>query len=170
MDWVSNEILNVLIFLLPGFFSAWIFYNLTAFPKPSEFERIVQAIIFTIIIQGLTVIFRSASFVVGNYCLLGTWTKNVDFACTVIIAIPLGLVFSYFANSDTLHKYLRKMNITSLTSYPTQWFGVFKKSNTYVVLHLKDNRRIYGWPEEWPDSPNEGHFSLAEAEWLTYEY
>jgi hypothetical protein len=34
------------------------------------------------------------------------------------------------------------------------------------VLHFTDGRRLYGWPEEWPDQPDKGHFVLAEPEWL----
>ena len=37
---------------------------------------------------------------------------------------------------------------------------------TYVVLHLKDERRLYGWPIEWPSDPNKGHFVLELAIWL----
>lgn len=35
-----------------------------------------------------------------------------------------------------------------------------------MVLHLADGRRLYGWPEEFPDNPADGHFVLSEAEWL----
>lgn len=36
----------------------------------------------------------------------------------------------------------------------------------YVYLHLTSGRRLYGWPEEWPDEPGKGHFRLAQAEWI----
>ena len=35
-----------------------------------------------------------------------------------------------------------------------------------VVLHLNGERRLYGWPEEWPSRPEEGHFRIAEGECL----
>jgi hypothetical protein len=40
------------------------------------------------------------------------------------------------------------------------------KNVTYVVLHLKDERRLYGWPIEWPSVPDRGHFLLVQASWL----
>ena len=43
---------------------------------------------------------------------------------------------------------------------------VRKSEGTYVVLHLEDERRLYGWLEEWPSSPELGHFRIAEASWL----
>ncbi len=40
------------------------------------------------------------------------------------------------------------------------------KNVTYVVLHLKDERRLYGWPIEWPSLHDRGHFLLVQASWL----
>ena len=56
MDWASDELVRVFYNLLPGFLSAWIFYALTAHPKPSPFERIVQALIFTVIVRATTIV------------------------------------------------------------------------------------------------------------------
>jgi hypothetical protein len=36
----------------------------------------------------------------------------------------------------------------------------------YIVLHLKDGRRIYGWPQQWPSDSSTGHFELMESRWL----
>lgn len=33
-------------------------------------------------------------------------------------------------------------------------------------MHLKDRRRLYGWTEEWPSRPEQGHFRIIEGEWL----
>ena len=40
---------------------------------------------------------------------------------------------------------------------------------TYVVLHLDGERRLYGWPIEWPSESERGHFVLTEASWLDDE-
>lgn len=50
---MSKEVVLVLVYLLPGFLAAWVFYGLTSHPKPSQFERVVQAVIFTFVIQTL---------------------------------------------------------------------------------------------------------------------
>jgi hypothetical protein len=31
---------------------------------------------------------------------------------------------------------------------------------------MKDGRRILGWPAEWPNFPQQGHFVLKQAKWL----
>ncbi|MEM7210212.1 MAG: DUF6338 family protein [Pseudomonadota bacterium] len=166
MDWTSNEILTVLRFLLPGFVSAWIFHSLTSHPRRSEFERIVQALIFTTIVQALTFTSIYSISVVKNQPL---YLSSVELANVVslLIAVVFGLFAARFSNNDKLHSLLRKLNFTKETSYPSEWFGVFSQQKTYVVLHLTGERRLYGWPEEWPSDPNVGYFSMAESEWLT---
>ena len=46
MSWLSNDIVEILTFLLPGFIAAAVFYSLTSHPRPSEFTMVVQAIVF----------------------------------------------------------------------------------------------------------------------------
>lgn len=167
MGYPADQIITVLNYLLPGFIAAWVFYSLTAYPKPSQFERIVQAFIFTIFIRFFVVCINWLSILFGKYIFtIGEWNNDVSLGFSVILAIILGLSFARYANNDKIHALLRYMKYTQETSFPSEWYGGFSKNKTYVVLHLKDGRRIYGWPEEWPSQPNTGHFSLAEAEWL----
>ena len=148
MDSISNDLVNVLQYLLPGFLTAWVFYSLTSYPKPSQFERVVQALIFTLIIQ-VGVSLEKILFVnIGSTWNMGYYTDQTKLFCSVVNAFLLGIVFSYFANNDRFHKLLRKLGITRETSFPSEWFGTFLNNVTYVVIHLKDERRVYGWPVE----------------------
>ena len=163
MENINNQLIQlipVLQYLLPGFFSAWIFYGLTAYPKPSPFERVIQALIFTFIIRGATEILEAC---------LNIKSSIFIFILSLLIALLLGILFSWFANNDLFHRFLRHLKITKETSYPSEWFGAFSNGITYVVLHLKDTRRIYGWPIEWPNDSRNGHFLLQNACWLEEE-
>ena len=166
-DWVSNEIIQVVIYLLPGFIVTWIFYSLTRFAKPSEFERVIQALIYTVFVQTLVAIIRLVAFVISisghNF---GSSTTDTQMGWSVVIAIVLGLSCTWLANTDKLHNKLRKLGFTKETSYPSQWYGQFYRHYNYVVLHFEDGRRIYGWAVEWPSEPEKGHFVLADADWL----
>ena len=102
----------------------------------------------------------------GNFYAIGDWGDNSELIHSIICACLLGFVFAYFTNTDRFHKLVRKLGITKETAYPSEWFGVFSKNVTYIVLHLEDERRIYGWPIEWPSEPGKGHFSLEQASWL----
>jgi hypothetical protein len=162
----SGSVVTILQFLLPGFVTAWIFYSLTSYPKPSQFERVVQALIFTIFIQPTVAILKFALLKIGEYWSVGIWSETSSIVTSIIVAILYGLIFSAFANNDKLHNFLRSSGITRETSYPSEWFGSFLTRVTFVVLHFEDERRLYGWPTEWPSEPTTGHFVITDPSWL----
>lgn len=166
---LTSDLISLLHYLLPGFLAAWIFYSFTSFKKPTEFERIIQALIFTIIIQSISHLTKKLLLFIGNFASIGAWDNDVAIIISLIIATALGFTFTFYSNNDKFHTLIRKANISKETSYPSEWYGEFSTKITYVVLHLKDGRRIYGWPKEWPSTPNIGHFSLLEAAWLDNE-
>lgn len=172
MDWVSGELVYLLVFLLPGFLTAAIFHSLTSHRKPEPFERVVSALIFTILIQFTTLIVRySISMIIELPELLFDVPVNIFFA--VPISIILGLVFSYLSNHDILHKCLRLrwLRITEETSYPSEWDPMFLRygSEAAIMLYLKQDYNLYGKLEEYPSDPKSGYFILREAEWITNE-
>ena len=59
MNWASSEVVGVLTFLLPGFVAAAIFYSLTSHPRPGAFDRVIQALIFTVIGQAIVALILS---------------------------------------------------------------------------------------------------------------
>ena len=165
MSWTSNEVVAVLTFLLPGFVAAAVFYSLTSHPKPSKFERVVQALIFTIVVEAVA---RSFFLVSGTFWTKPLWTEDWAIVFSVLIAVAVALISVYVSNNDTLHGLLRRIGFTQETSHASEWYSAFSRNHDcYVVLHLTGARRLYGWPEEWPSNPDRGHFRIVEAEWLT---
>jgi Family of unknown function (DUF6338) len=165
MESFAKDFVSILQYLLPGFVSAWVFYGLTSYPKPSQFERVVQAMIFTLFTQATLNIVEFILKSLGEFWSIARWSDSSNLIWSIIVALLMGFVFSYFANNDKLHKVLRKIKITREGSYPTEWFKAFLNV-TYVVLHLSDGRRLYGWPSEWPSIPTEGHFLIFRPAWL----
>ncbi len=164
MSWASSEVVIVLSFLLPGFVAAAIFHSLTSHPKPSEIDWIVQALIFTTIVQAIAEAVLWMGRLAGSDML---WTTDMEILISVIIAVGVALAAVTMANHDTLHSCLRRIGLTKETAYPSEWYSSFyRNSDCYVVLHLQGQRRLYGWPEEWPSRPDQGHFRIAEGEWL----
>ena len=155
--WASSEAIGILMFLLPGFLAAAIFYSLTSHPKPDAFGQIIQALIFTVIVQAAVQVMVA----------ILPHTKNWKLVASVLIAVISALIAVYFSNNDKIHSILRWFHVTKETSYPSEWYSAFSRhSDCYVVLHMKEGRRLYGWPEEWPSDPDHGHFRVAEGEWL----
>jgi hypothetical protein len=167
MEGLAQELIPFLQYLLPGFVTSWLFYALTSYQRPGQFEQIVQALIFTFLIQVGVTLIKYFCFWVGEvWWVVGVWDKTAEPVWAVIMAVLLGLGFSYFANTDKLHAVLRKVGVTRETSYPSEWYNSFLSNESYIVLHLRDERRMMGWPREWPSSPIKGQFVLELPAWL----
>ena len=164
---VPKDVLNLIYALMPGFVAAWIFYGLTAHPQKTPFERTIQALIFTGIVKAVVIPTMGVCFWIGSHkgFSFGSWSENGEYIFSFFVAIIVGLVFSSLANTNVLHSCLPGF-ISKRTSYPSEWYGAFYQRKRYVYLHLTGQRRIFGWPVEWPDSPTVGHFVLAEPEWI----
>jgi hypothetical protein len=169
MENFAKDLITALQYLLPGFISAWVFYGFTSYPKPSQFERTVQALIFTMFIQAIVYAEKTSFFLLGRYVYIATWNESSFLICSIVSAVLFGFALSYFANNDNFHKFFRKIGITRETSYASEWFSAFLNNVTYIVLHLEDERRLYGWPLEWPSEPRKGHFLLTDVSWLDEE-
>ncbi len=163
MNWATSEIVAVLTFLLPGFVGAAVFYSLTSHPKPGEFDRVVQALVFTTVAQAITWLATALFGVWTDY----EWSAGLELTVAMLSAIAVALLAVYASNHDIIHGALRRIGVTGETSYPSEMYSAFAEHpDCYVVLHLKGQRRLYGWVEEWPSRPPEGYFRISEAVWL----
>ena len=164
MSWATSEAVAVLTFLLPGFVGAAVFYALTSHPRPGELARVVQALVFTTLGQAAAGIAR---WLAGLRWPGYEWPAGLELAVSVSGAMGIALLAVYIANHDTMHRLLRWAGVTHETSYPSEWYSAFvEHAGCYVVLYLNGNRRLYGWPMEWPGSAQNGHFRIGEPVWL----
>lgn len=166
MNIITNELIALFTFLLPGFITSFLFYSLTSFPRKSEFEAVVIALVYTIIINTIVETLRIVLIFIGKWFAIGEWDQLSKTTISIITALIIGLLWSYLYNNDIIHNLLRKLKITNQTSYPSEWYGTFSETKSYIILNLKDERRIMGWPVEWPNDPEKGHFVLENAMWL----
>jgi hypothetical protein len=163
---ISKDLLVLLTQLLPGFVAAWVIYGLTSYPKPAQFERVVQALIYSLLIKALVLVEEKALTFLGRYFVLGVWDQHTELLASAISAILFGLLFSYFANNDKFYAFARNRGVTKRTAYPSEWYGAFSEYPRYIALHIDGGRRIIGYPLQWPSEPNVGHFKLVDAAWL----
>jgi hypothetical protein len=162
---MSDDLMNILELLLPGFLAAWIYYGLTLLPKPSQFERIVQALIYTLIVQLFVYWIKAGAFWIGHWHAIGIWTDSAKLGCTIGVATIVGVVFAYLSNDNRFYTWISD-RYTDVTSYPSEWYAAFADEKRYVVLQLNDDRRIMGWPKLSPRDPSKGHFLLGRPQWL----
>jgi hypothetical protein len=160
-------VIDVLTYLLPGFITAALFHILTPAPRPIPFERVVQALIFTILVQVCILVVKEVLLGLGSrVASVGVWTDDVRLVWSVLLAVGLGLLIAWAANTDKILCLLRTVGITRQTSFESEWYGALSQNRGYIVLHLDGKRRLYGWADEWPNRSDEGHFVIAQAEWL----
>jgi len=170
MDLPTQAMISILSYLLPGFIAAAVIFSLTPMPRPSPFERIVQALVLTIIVQAALIALRAALIWIGaHWRTFGTWSEDLRVVMSVVLAVVLGMLWARFLNNDAIHSVLRRTGFTRQTSSASEWYGVLSKNSRYVVLHLKGARRLYGWPEEWPSYADQGHWVITQSVWLDGE-
>lgn len=167
MDDLIKEVIPLLQYLIPGFLAAWIFYSLTAFKRPDTFGQIVQALIFTFVIQSLVVGLGALLLMIGErFFSVGLWDRKSETLWSAVIAVLLGFLSCHVASSDKLHSLLRRLKVTTQSSYPCEWYSAFSTRKRHVVLHLINGRRLFGWPIEWPSEPARGQFVLGYPCWI----
>jgi hypothetical protein len=165
-----SDLIPILLFLLPGLVSTGV-VNALVIRKPKDvFDKVVEALIFTMFNLALFVLTRwileqfpkvhfdrDDFYSVGNISLIT--------ACS----ITLGLVIAAEMNSEWLLQKLRNWGITRKTAKPSTWIETFAQSERFVVVHLTDGRRAYGWPTFYSDTPKERAIYLESATWLDDE-
>ncbi|MGD0389680.1 MAG: DUF6338 family protein [Tepidisphaeraceae bacterium] len=167
MEYLAKDTITLLYFLLPGFLAAWVFFGLTAHPRREPFDRVIQALIFTVIIKALSFGVRKLWWIIWHpWHPFGLWDDEKDVVVSVLLAVALGIVFAVSANWDLAHWPLRKLKVTKRTSYPSEWYSGFHRFQREVILHLKGDRRLTGWADEWPDQSDRGHFIIQNPQWL----
>lgn len=169
MEELGANVLSVLTSLMPGFIFAWVFYSLTTHRKPRQFDQVVYALIATTVLHPIVTIEGNFFLWMGRWHAFGKWTSDSTLTASVVTAVLAGLGVAQLARRDFIFRWLRKLNLTVRNHNTSEWCNVFESTDLNVVLHLKDERRIYGWPLHWPSDHKRGHFYLVDAEWLDDE-
>ena len=161
----SSESIQILVFLLPGFLAAGLFQTLVSSQKPSGFDVIVRAFVFTFFVHLLAEpIVQMAQPIIQN-------KKSSEIYIAIIlvfIAAVFGATAALIWNKDIFHKICRKINLTVLSSnYSTRYAAFSSNLKCYVIMHLKGERRLYGWPKHWPSRPNDNYYLIEEYSWLS---
>jgi hypothetical protein len=164
MPEISKDVVALLQYLAPGFLVAWVYFGLTSHIKPSQFERVVQALVFTVAVQPIVALEKwVAEYVGAHFFRWGEWTETSALVSSLLTALVLGLGVSALTNTDKIHVLARKLKLSTRSGHPSEWFGAFCELQRYIVLQLKDGTRIYGWPTMWPSDATNGHFFVTDV-------
>ena len=166
----SLPVFGILLFLLPGFISSLMLRQITVRAKHTDFEKVVEALVFSFLIYLLSVPLFGNTLPVSwrltpdGYTIRLHWLQLV-----VLLAEAVGISCCYGAavQHDLLHKLLRQLKMTEKTSRTSIWNDVLQDiKNTYLMVELRDGRRIAGYLTYYSDEAEDSSLFLEDAAWL----
>ncbi|WP_049273194.1 DUF6338 family protein [Pseudomonas putida] len=168
MEEIPTQVIATFQALLPGFVATMIFYWLAEAAKPTQFERIIQALVCSGLIKLLMPAVEAACLWVGQWKDFGYWSKDAEAIWPFGLAVIIGLLLARFAFKDTLYRLARFFRLTSRQSSPlVEWRSAFELGNKRaIVLNLLDGRRLMGFPTLWPSDAKAGHFLIDIPHWI----
>jgi hypothetical protein len=168
------EALGVLLVLLPGFTCAYIVQFLTVWRKQTELDKVVEALLFSLVLYVVSLPIFDHKLPIGwqsldpgrpnVYQVLVDWKHLATLAG---LAILVALLYSANINHDWLMKTLRWMRITERTARSTIWNDTFQEIGGFVQVGISGDRSVIGWLRDYSDDASEPSLFLEEAAWVT---
>jgi hypothetical protein len=165
----SYDVILILVFLLPGFLALAIL-NIFLVRKNAELSsQIIEALIFTIIIYAFySIWFDSLPITLSNEdkANISINIQQIQTLVLICISCIFPIIISLFVNNDIHMKIARYFKVSSKTARLNVWQDVFCTKRRYLILHFANGRRLFGWPEYYPDLPEEQYLYLKEPAWV----
>lgn len=168
------EALGILLVLLPGFACAYLVQMLAVRRKQSDFEKIIEALLFSLLLYLFTLPFFGYTFPLS-------WQpatqQNADpfqikvhwvqlFVLTAASGV-LGILYSANVNGDWLLTVLRWLHITDRTTRKTIWNDAFQEFGGMVQVGLSGERKVLGWLRYYSDEAEDSSLFLESASWVS---
>jgi len=167
------EALGVLLVLLPGFACAYVVQMLAVRRKQTELDKVVEALLFSLILYVATLPFFGSTFPLHSQTTQSSGFDIgkivVDWPHLAVLAagsLLLGLLYATSINRDWHMRLFRWIGITERTARSTLWNDVFQETGGYVQVGLCDNRCVLGWLHDYADDPEESSLFLEQASWV----
>lgn len=168
---LTVEAINIIFFLIPGLLATTIISLIVVRKEISFIDKVIEALILNFIIYSMTAIFVNlepfASITSSKEVISFSFTSNRTFLITLLsITILFPSLIGGIIYYDFHMRLLRFIKLTDKTSRVTTWQDIFIENKKFLVAHFKDGRRIYGWPLNYSDTPDEGLIYLYNPSWI----
>jgi len=169
------SLLAVLVILLPGFLAARLEQRLTVGPKQNEFDKVVEALLYSLLIYlASTVVARSLPVSIkvekiGEATRYSVETSLLRLAILPLIALLFAAAMSWASNNDILGRFFRRIGVTRRTWRASIWSDVFHGYVGVVQVELADGRSVLGWLKYYSDRPENCSLFLERAAWVSGE-
>lgn len=163
------QALQFLIFLIPGFISATILDSLVVRKERKELGKIIEALIFSMIIYTIYSFISGRSPVTLNQIEKSITYDSKSFLWLGLLSISIPVVLSFLITNDWHMKVARKLRISNRTARSSVWHDAFSDKDTYIIINFENGRRIYGWPLYYSEVPMNPYIFLANPAWIEGE-
>ena len=156
----SFDSFRIFFLLLPGFASLLVERAILFQPKETALFSTIKALVYSFLNYTI--------FSFTGIAVTSRWAAITIF----LIAVITGLLIGYCKSKDLHMQLARKFGLTRKTARPSVWLDIFQDkysdgTGPYIVVFLKDERRIYGWPEYYANEYSNGPILfLTRASWL----
>ena len=168
---LTYETANMLMLLMPGLLSSSLFNLLRRKQGLTSFDKIIESFLFAFLIYiALNLTYGWEPLAQAKK--VGTdvvYTFSADtclIMLTIVYSVALPLIWGAVVHYDWHMKLFRALKLTDRTSRDTAWDDVFTDEKRFVTVHLKDDRRISGWPLYYSNNKDEGFIYLSQSAWL----
>jgi len=167
MNELANEVIPLIQRLIPGFLMTMAFYWFAEVPKPSQFERTLQALVGTAVIQVAVIGVERLALWIGFWHSFGEWTATTANVYAMAIGLSSGLLLAYCCNRDLIYSLARRLHLTTKASMEDSIHVYQKLGQSGVVLNFIDGRRLMGYIEAFPNNKESGSFLMSQPCWVT---
>lgn len=167
------EALGILLVLLPGFAAAYLVQLLAARHKQTELDKVVEALIFSLVLYLLTLPLFGYSLPIawrpGDNNHADTWQIFIvwpHLLALAILAVVLGAIYSAFINRNWLTVLFRYLRITERSSRSSVWNDTFPDIQGFVQVGLSNGKSVIGWIRKYSDEDEAHELFLEDAAWI----
>lgn len=144
-----NQIINSILYIIPGFIVLSSYYFLIPTRKRSDFERLIASIIFSIPIYGLVLLVE----------LLLKWDLKTHKALYIILSWPIAVILGWLLSKIIGYKWFNKIIALLGIKFklkPTVWNEVFDLPEAKWVRTVLSSGNVYiGRLELYSLDPND---------------
>lgn len=166
--------LQVFLILLPGFSAAYVVQALATRRLPTDFERVIEALVFSFLIYVCYIPLNGGRLPFhvqgdptgkGNETVLWEPAQLAWLAGVTVIFALLAVGYVRFDGN----RLFRAIGLTERTTHNSIWNDIFEREaidNQPVQVELADGRSVLGILLYYSDTSDEGSVYLKEASWV----
>jgi hypothetical protein len=165
--------LFLFLYLLPGFLGAVVYDYLVERESPSNFDRIIEALVLTLassvvahvgfgvpLIPNITLAKDTPlTEVLGAF--LGTSILYI-----ALTAVIISVIFAFINNHNIIYWILNRTRLTYKNGDGDVWQDTFYKHRKFwISIKFEDGRSLIGWPQYYSPTGKPRELFVADATW-----